>query len=156
MADCPSFFFLSSRRRHTIWPRDWSSDVCSSDLRGWPRPGGSSCAAPQDARPARGPGARSAGGAARSATAAPLAPATPPGTCVVPPSKLPPLVQWTRFGSLRESGGNSPRPHQHVAQLDLRELGGAVKARLMLDRMAPVDAYRHWRRSAREQLELSR
>src|SRR5215510_6902195 len=27
------FFFFSSRRRHTIWPRDWSSDVCSSDLR---------------------------------------------------------------------------------------------------------------------------
>src|SRR5690625_7799742 len=26
-------FFFSSRRRHTIWPRDWSSDVCSSDLR---------------------------------------------------------------------------------------------------------------------------
>src|SRR5207253_4082949 len=22
----------SSRRRHTSWPRDWSSDVCSSDL----------------------------------------------------------------------------------------------------------------------------
>src|SRR5439155_24977842 len=28
---CSSFFF-SSRRRHTRWPRDWSSDVCSSDL----------------------------------------------------------------------------------------------------------------------------
>src|SRR5439155_17718834 len=27
----PNFFF-SSRRRHTRWPRDWSSDVCSSDL----------------------------------------------------------------------------------------------------------------------------
>src|SRR5215208_1648029 len=27
-------FFFSSRRRHTIWPRDWSSDVCSSDLDG--------------------------------------------------------------------------------------------------------------------------
>src|SRR5437660_5665937 len=27
------FFFFSSRRRHTRWPRDWSSDVCSSDLR---------------------------------------------------------------------------------------------------------------------------
>src|SRR5690625_2824646 len=27
-------FFLSSRRRHTRWPRDWSSDVCSSDLQG--------------------------------------------------------------------------------------------------------------------------
>src|SRR6266496_3594068 len=26
------FFFFSSRRRHTRSPRDWSSDVCSSDL----------------------------------------------------------------------------------------------------------------------------
>src|SRR5699024_12777029 len=25
-------FFFSSRRRHTISKRDWSSDVCSSDL----------------------------------------------------------------------------------------------------------------------------
>src|SRR5690625_7467228 len=25
-------FCFSSRRRHTRWPRDWSSDVCSSDL----------------------------------------------------------------------------------------------------------------------------
>src|SRR5439155_12889033 len=24
--------FFSSRRRHARWPRDWSSDVCSSDL----------------------------------------------------------------------------------------------------------------------------
>src|SRR5690625_2713359 len=38
-------FFFSSRRRHTRWPRDWSSDVCSSDLIGetngdfvWPMP----------------------------------------------------------------------------------------------------------------------
>src|SRR5690348_17879313 len=28
------FFFFSSRRRHTRWTGDWSSDVCSSDLRG--------------------------------------------------------------------------------------------------------------------------
>src|SRR6266481_7942825 len=27
-------FFFSSRRRHTRWNCDWSSDVCSSDL--WP------------------------------------------------------------------------------------------------------------------------
>src|SRR5258707_2550914 len=27
-----SFFFFSSRRRHTRYWRDWSSDVCSSDL----------------------------------------------------------------------------------------------------------------------------
>src|SRR6266481_9129142 len=26
-------FFFSSRRRHTSWNCDWSSDVCSSDLR---------------------------------------------------------------------------------------------------------------------------
>src|SRR6267154_2294758 len=26
------YFFFSSRRRHTIWTGDWSSDVCSSDL----------------------------------------------------------------------------------------------------------------------------
>src|SRR5690625_1946706 len=26
------YFFFSRTRRHTRWPRDWSSDVCSSDL----------------------------------------------------------------------------------------------------------------------------
>src|SRR5579863_6480835 len=30
------FFFFSSRRRHTRWTGDWSSDVCSSDLGGTP------------------------------------------------------------------------------------------------------------------------
>src|SRR5439155_25781340 len=29
--DAAEVFFFSSRRRHTRWPRDWSSDVCSSD-----------------------------------------------------------------------------------------------------------------------------
>src|SRR5690606_40204507 len=29
---CVCFFFFSSRRRHTRFSRDWSSDVCSSDL----------------------------------------------------------------------------------------------------------------------------
>src|SRR5215208_5406692 len=32
----PLFFFFSGRSRHTRWPRDWSSDVCSSEL---PSPG---------------------------------------------------------------------------------------------------------------------
>src|SRR6266487_4193778 len=27
-----SYFFFSSRRRHTRWTGDWNSDVCSSDL----------------------------------------------------------------------------------------------------------------------------
>src|SRR5690606_40627720 len=31
-------FFVSSTRRHTIFSRDWSSDVCSSDLNGWQVP----------------------------------------------------------------------------------------------------------------------
>src|SRR2546430_3545661 len=30
--DCRLFFFFSSRRRHTRFDCDWSSDVCSSDL----------------------------------------------------------------------------------------------------------------------------
>src|SRR5438067_11126226 len=29
---CNFYFFFSSRRRHTRSKRDWSSDVCSSDL----------------------------------------------------------------------------------------------------------------------------
>src|SRR5699024_11302169 len=33
-----SFFFFSSRRRHTRSKRDWSSDVCSSDLSSSPPP----------------------------------------------------------------------------------------------------------------------
>src|SRR5207247_6365260 len=31
-AVCGRLFFFSSRRRHTRSTRDWSSDVCSSDL----------------------------------------------------------------------------------------------------------------------------
>src|SRR3712207_6882340 len=40
-------FFFSSRRRHTRYWRDWSSDVCSSDLPGI------SVVAPADYRQAR-------------------------------------------------------------------------------------------------------
>src|SRR5687768_17730027 len=32
LRDVHHFFFFSSRRRHTRCSRDWSSDVCSSDL----------------------------------------------------------------------------------------------------------------------------
>src|SRR5256885_8453073 len=32
LASVGSFFFFSSRRRHTRLQGDWSSDVCSSDL----------------------------------------------------------------------------------------------------------------------------
>src|SRR5690606_39681918 len=33
---CLFVFFFSSRRRHTRFSRDWSSDVCSSDLTAGP------------------------------------------------------------------------------------------------------------------------
>src|SRR3712207_7885767 len=37
------FFFFSSRRRHTRYWRDWSSDVCSSDLSTDPLGFGEAC-----------------------------------------------------------------------------------------------------------------
>src|SRR5438874_1977634 len=40
------FFFFSSRRRHTRSLRDWSSDVCSSDLGSSPRSGGACAGRP--------------------------------------------------------------------------------------------------------------
>src|SRR5206468_9622573 len=51
-------FFFSSRRRHTRSDRDWSSDVCSSDLeaelRAWlaigPSADGPWCARPKEAQ----------------------------------------------------------------------------------------------------------
>src|SRR6266496_6334120 len=45
------FFFFSSRRRHTRSLRDWSSDVCSSDLAA----NGRIDAAARDIAPTRGP-----------------------------------------------------------------------------------------------------
>src|SRR5256886_7804195 len=39
------FFFFSSRRRHTRFDCDWSSDVCSSDLSG-AQPAGEAAAPP--------------------------------------------------------------------------------------------------------------
>src|SRR3712207_7622076 len=55
------FFFFSSRRRHTRYWRDWSSDVCSSDL-------ATSCCAPcWELRPCRHAlGSRSTAVAGRS------------------------------------------------------------------------------------------
>src|SRR6266508_262893 len=53
------FFFFSSRRRHTRWPRDWSSDVCSSDLCDGRRPAAGRCrrrCGPRAEAAARDPG----------------------------------------------------------------------------------------------------
>src|SRR5215210_1534892 len=55
-----SFFFFSSRRRHTRYIGDWSSDVCSSDLVGQNCAAGTSRtgaeAVGQNARPAEAVG----------------------------------------------------------------------------------------------------
>src|SRR5207253_5150028 len=81
---CFVVFFFSSRRRHTRWPRDWSSDVCSSDLPGGRAARGREGLDPEPARPAaraieldqepdraaQGPGGRTAGGSSTRAAAA--------------------------------------------------------------------------------------
>src|SRR2546421_2812404 len=46
-AHMPCSFFFSSRRRHTRSDRDWSSDVCSSDLGPRLRPRGSVTGTPR-------------------------------------------------------------------------------------------------------------
>src|SRR5690606_40808930 len=47
-------FFFSSRRRHTRFSRDWSSDVCSSDLHGPAAGRGSAHGGSDDGYPAGG------------------------------------------------------------------------------------------------------
>src|SRR5438105_14777783 len=80
------FFFFSSRRRHTRSTRDWSSDVCSSDL-SWTctRRAGSKCWRPKSrvtsscAPPeldAPGPNPQPPTASANAASAAAAAPAT--------------------------------------------------------------------------------
>src|SRR5467141_176006 len=44
-------FFFSSRRRHTSFKCDWSSDVCSSDLELRPPHGEAPGGSPEQARP---------------------------------------------------------------------------------------------------------
>src|SRR5271165_923264 len=79
MWDCFFFFFFSSRRRHTRFSRDWSSDVCSSDL----NPGGET-----DAPAATGDGTDQRGGMSK-------------------PARLDPVAFWKQFlrSNLRLLGG---------------------------------------------------
>src|SRR5579883_1104990 len=52
------FFFFSSRRRHTRFSRDWSSDVCSSDLAEAPAFDSIVASGPNGAIPHHVPGTR--------------------------------------------------------------------------------------------------
>src|SRR5207248_4582860 len=76
-----SFFFFSSRRRHTRSYGDWSSDVCSSDLALL-----QACAS-QPVAPEL-PGEQ----AAAAETASPAPPAPPRSPPVSPQAALPPAI----------------------------------------------------------------
>src|SRR5690606_40647478 len=108
------FFFFSSRRRHTRFSRDWSSDVCSSDL---PAPA-------TDGTPAgrvTGPAARNSGG--------------PPPTA--------PESAHTRTGAHkrnRAGPGGSParsRSEEHTSELQSRE---NLVCRLLLEKKKNKDS----------------
>src|SRR5690348_605486 len=68
-APAPTLFFFSSRRRHTRWTGDWSSDVCSSDL------GTRTAAATGPAATAAATGPRARSGTRAAAACAGTAPA---------------------------------------------------------------------------------
>src|SRR6266498_4716736 len=67
MCDVSVLFFFSSRRRHTRCGRDWSSDVCSSDLPGLGGPGTTAPRNPRTVDPS--PWAAAPGSPGRGATA---------------------------------------------------------------------------------------
>src|SRR5437870_6646013 len=78
------YFFFSSRRRHTRWPRDWSSDVCSSDLTS--SPAGSRSRSGTRARCGRAESSSWAGPISRPGTCARSSSATAPrASCRSPP-----------------------------------------------------------------------
>src|SRR2546427_10980306 len=59
-------FFFSSRRRHTRFDCDWSSDVCSSDLHRWPLPAGIDHGRPRAVERVNGPSLGGHGGGEKS------------------------------------------------------------------------------------------
>src|SRR3712207_2695267 len=108
-----SFFFFSSRRRHTIYWRDWSSDVCSSDL-------GSATWAP-----AAGSGGVPAAGAASCAA-----------SCRRSRTGVPPM-SFNLATMLRESAKAAPdKPLCHIGDLSfgyaqVDEISGRVATSLL-------------------------
>src|SRR6267378_7320311 len=112
------FFFFSSRRRHTRSLRDWSSDVCSSDLA--PRPG------------------RAAGGrppAATAAWAAPVSRAARTGSPPPRPGWRPRCSWWVlrnrRRRRVAQQRGNARRQFARAERLG--EQPGAQALRLPQD-----------------------
>src|SRR2546430_3374387 len=86
------FFFFSSRRRHTRFDCDWSSDVCSSDLR-------------------RGPAARRDEDGSRPHPDRPPVALRTPGDVAAAPAALARGVQSHRLPALRR------RSEEHTSEL---------------------------------------
>src|SRR5439155_25406909 len=103
----PILFFFSSRRRHTRWPRDWSSDVCSSDLEPREDAQATARAAGQEIVSAGGRGARAAACVAekysghheRSAGATEIGRASCRETV-----ETSPIAAWEQRGCMRSHG----------------------------------------------------
>src|SRR5690606_9230807 len=117
---------FSSRRRHTRFSRDWSSDVCSSDLAapGWSQRGtGGGWAAPRGAR--GGP----AWGLERGRVGRPLARGLLPGggSALLAVALLPVLALGLRHGR-----GRGPQGGADLFDVDLED--GALLALLGLIR----------------------
>src|SRR2546422_5553141 len=106
------FFFFSSRRRHTRCSRDWSSDVCSSDL-------SAIVTAPVQIAPARGRlGVLLVGlGAVATTTIA--------GVFAIRKGLAPPIGSLTQMGTIRlgkRTEGRSPKIKEFVPLADLNDI----------------------------------
>src|SRR5690242_8047991 len=112
-------FFFSSRRRHTRLTCDWSSDVCSSDLRRRPAarsaapPGRPGCAWPSRARGRGSRTRRRSRTTARRRTAASWA--SDSASAIPPAGIVPPDIIWRR-----PQRGTPRVPYPREATMDSR------------------------------------
>src|SRR5690606_40329350 len=120
--------FFSSRRRHTRFSRDWSSDVCSSDLHLFVHPADSADA------PARGCGVTAFAGAAPASGCGPSRAAAHP----VPDASLRASSAshrrhaYNRASALYAEADNAlQRSEEHTSELQSRE---NLVCRLLLEK----------------------
>src|SRR6266508_5080557 len=155
------FFFFSSRRRHTRWPRDWSSDVCSSDLRLLVAPSHSLSSAPaavsiRIVRPS--PRSRTTFEHMSASSNVPFGPSSPPSTGIDPaeiswmsqsdierhlalavsPEGLGERDRLAHVGQDRPLGARGDERLSHALDPDSRP--AAVPTVVGLDRLEGVDA----------------
>src|SRR3989337_24917 len=96
-------FFFSSRRRHTRCYRDWSSDVCSADLRRWWR-----CS--QGNAIPEGIGRQAFSEARRAVPLPEIVGARQPGTAPGQVCRAPTFVLWNRPSQRKTVGAKPASP----------------------------------------------